>query len=210
LPAKQKSGQNQHNEPTFPCSAGFHARVFKAAKNAEIPNAILFERRGSRVGFRILGPVTDQVSLAPPFLDSSLESLFSDLEGMLIAQGLLADEAHAMLETWKSSWFEEGSRVLYIVPRSFVDSVLPLTITPAPAQLTRVFVGRLELITPATQEAVLSAFAANDRVTLARYGRFLEPILRTILDAAHDQPTRDQLTSYLDSAYANFYAQPRD
>ena len=175
-----------------------------------IANVILFERRGSRVGFRVFGPFHDQTTLAPPVLDGSLESLFSDLEGMFIAQGLFPDEAHAMLETWKSSWFEEGSRILYIVPRSFVDSVLPLGITPAPAQLTRVFIGRVELITPATQQAVVSAFAANDRATLAQYGRFLQPILHTMLQAAQDDPTRDRLTTYLDSVYANFYSQPRD
>jgi len=32
------------------------------------------------------------------------------------AQGLYQDEAHAMLETWRGSWFEEGSRLLYICP----------------------------------------------------------------------------------------------
>jgi hypothetical protein len=175
-----------------------------------ISNAILFERRGSRVGFRAFGPLHDQATVAPPALDGSLESLFSDLEGMLIAEGLFSDEAHAMLETWKSSWFEEGSRILYIVPRSFVDSVLPLTITPAPAQLTRVFIGRVELITPATQQAVVSAFAADDHATLAKYGRFLEPILHTMLDAAPDQSTRDQLAAYLDSVYRDFYSQPRE
>ena len=73
-----------------------------------IANAVLFERRGTRVGFRVFGPLHDQVTLAPPALDGSIESLFSDLEGMLIAQGLFPDEAYAMLETWKSSWFEEG------------------------------------------------------------------------------------------------------
>lgn len=175
-----------------------------------IANVVLFERRGLSVGFRILGPVTGQVSLATPTLDGSLEPLFSDLEGMLIEQGLFPDEAHAMLETWKLSWFEEGSRVLYIVPRSLVDSVLPLTITPAPAQLTRVFVGRLELITPATQQSVANAVASNDRATLAKYGRFLEPILRTMLDAAQDEPTRNRLSAYLDSVYANFYSQPHE
>ena len=70
--------------------------------------------------------------------DASLgvsESLFSHLEGMLISQGLYPQEAHAMLETWKNSWFEEGSRLFYIVPRSFLDSVLPLSISPAPAEM---------------------------------------------------------------------------
>ena len=152
----------------------------------EIPAAILFERRGSQLGYRILGPLRDQAAYAPPELASSLDSLATDLEGILIFEGLFPDEAHAMLETWKNSWFEEGARVIYIVPRRFVDSVLPLHITPAPRTTTRVFVGRLELITPSTERAVESAFASNDQVTLAKYNRFLEPILSTMIEKSHD------------------------
>ena len=37
-----------------------------------------------------------------------------------------------MLETWKDTWFEEGLRAFYIVPRQTTDQLLPLTITPAP------------------------------------------------------------------------------
>ena len=173
----------------------------ESATPDEIPNLILFERRGSRLGYRIVGPLTDQASFTPPALDGSLEALFSDLEGILIAQGLFPDEAHAMLETWRDSWFEEGSRILFIVPRAFVDSVLPLTIIPAPAQLTRVFVGRVELVTPVTQQAVESAFASGDRTTLAKYNRFLEPILSAMIQSSADPVRRRRLGDYLDSAY---------
>jgi len=30
-----------------------------------------------------------------------------------------------MLQTWRDSWFAEGSRLLYIVPPEFVSTVLP-------------------------------------------------------------------------------------
>src|SRR6516225_6629318 len=173
----------------------------ESATPGEIPNLILFERRGSRLGYRIVGPLTDQASFSPLALAGSLEALFSDLEGILIAQGLFPDEAHAMLETWRDSWFEEGSRILYIVPRAFVESVLPLTIIPAPAQLTRVFVGRVELVTPVTQQAVESAFASGDRTTLAKYNRFLEPILSAMIQSSADPVRRRRLGDYLDSAY---------
>jgi hypothetical protein len=106
-----------------------------------------------------------------------------------------------MLETWKDSWFEEGSRILYVVPRAFVDSVLPLTITPAPAEVTRVFVGRVELVTPATQRAVESAFASGSRAALAGYNRFLEPILSAMIESSSDPARRRRLADYLDSAY---------
>ncbi len=185
------------------------ARLAEGKENLEpIPNVILFERRGAQLGYRILGPLLDQASLTPPALDGSLDSLFSDLEGILISQGLLPDEAHAMLETWKNSWFEEGSRLIYILPRSFVDSVLPLTINPAPANTARVFVGRLELITPATQQAIESAFATGDSSALAKYSRFLEPIVFFMIQQSADDSRQQRLAHYLDSLPITSDAQP--
>lgn len=172
----------------------------------EIPAAILFERRGSQLGYRMLGPLRDQAAYATPELASSLGSLSTDLEGILISQGLFPDEAHAMLETWKNSWFEEGTRLIYIVPRRFVDSVLPLHITPAPGVTTRVFVGRLELITPATERAVESALVSNDQLTLTKYNRFLEPILSTMIEKSNDPVRQKQFEFYLQYARARLYA----
>jgi hypothetical protein len=69
--------------------------------------------------------------------------------------GLSASEAAAMVKTWDESWFtERGVRVLYVLPRAWADSVLPLTLTPAPEQLERVFVGRAEVITPTMEKAL--------------------------------------------------------
>ena len=176
----------------------------------EIPAAILFERRGPKLGYRMLGPLRDQAAYAPPELSASLGSLSTDLEGILISQGLFPDEAHVMLETWKNSWFEEGSRLIYIVPRRFIDSVLPLRIAPAPAATTRVFVGRLELITPATERAIESAFASNDQLTLAKYNRFLEPILCTMIQKSADLARSEQLERYFESVSARLYAPPKN
>lgn len=85
-----------------------------------------------------------------------------------------------MIKTWSDSWQEEGSRIFYIVPRGFVDEILPLRIEPKPAQTVRVFVGRMELITPDTERAVEAALAGRDRGTIDRYGRFLEPIMKQL------------------------------
>ena len=154
----------------------------KSALPDEIPSLILFERRGDRIGYRITKPLPggSEEVLQPPNLTARIESLYGDLEGMLVAFGLYRDEAHAMIETWRNSWFEEGSRLFYIVPRPFVDSILPLTITPAPAQTVRLFVGRVELISPATQKAVAEALASKDHAALDKYGRFLEPIMAVL------------------------------
>jgi hypothetical protein len=152
--------------------------VVKSLGEAEIPAAILFERRGERVGYRLTGALTDETTLEPPVLTGSVNALYGDLEEILLAQGLYRDEAHAMVETWKDSWFEEGSRLIYIAPRGFIDNVLPLTINPAPGQIVRVFVGRLEIVTRATARAVKTAVARNDEATLNKYGRFREPIVQ--------------------------------
>jgi hypothetical protein len=152
--------------------------VVRSLNGASIPAAILFERRGKRVGYRVEQVVADEMVLDPPSLSGSLEPLYTELEAILVNQGLYADEAHAMVETWKDSWFEEGSRLIYIVPRSYIDEVLPLTIHPAPETTVRIFVGRMEIVTPATARAVRAAVAANDAAVLNKYGRFLEPILR--------------------------------
>jgi hypothetical protein len=167
----------------LPLSAGQSAGgelIVKGLDGNEIPAIILFERRGGRVGYRLVRGPGDETPLEPPVLTGSLDSLCGDLKGILVDQGLYPDEAHAMVETWRDSWFEEGSRLIYIAPREFVDKILPLSINPTPAQIIRVFVGRLEIVTPATARAVQTALASNDNVTLNKYGRFLEPILQTV------------------------------
>jgi len=175
--------------------------------DAEIPNTILFERRGAKVGYRIGGSVRTDSKLDPPELSSSSEDLARDLEGMLVTQGLYQDEAHAMLETWRGSWFEEGSRLLYIVPESLVNEVLPLSIHPAPAQIQRVFVGRIELVTSATKQAVEQALATHDTATLQKYSRFLEPILATMIQQEHNPAKAAQLNSHLSAYYGRLVAQ---
>jgi hypothetical protein len=174
----------------------------------KIPNVILLERRRDQIGYRIGGALQRQNTLASPELSGTVEDLGRELEGILVAQGLYQDEARAMVETWRDSWFEEGSRLIYIVPREFVDGVLPLEIHPAPAQTERVFVGRMELVTRATENAVEAAFEWHHRAALEEYGRFLEPILQTMI-AKETNPVRTvKLTGYLSSVYSALLEQP--
>ncbi len=173
----------------------------------EIPTTVLFERRGEKVGYRIGGALKEEAVLDPLELTSSIDDLGRDLEGILVAQGLYQDEAHAMVETWRDSWFEEGSRLLYIVPSAFVNEVLPLSINPAPAQTVRVFVGRLELVTPATEKAVETAFATQDAATLKAYGRFLEPILASMIKRETNPAQAGRLQSYLNIVYSRLVEQ---
>lgn len=195
---------------SVPVSAMLDAEGKLLTKNhgdQEIPATILFERRGDKVGYRIGGSLTEEAILDTPELTSTIDELGRDLEGILVAQGLYQDEARAMVETWRNSWFEEGSRLLYIVPPAFVNEVLPLSIHPAPAQTVRVFVGRLELVTPATEKAVETAFAAHDTATLKAYGRFLEPILSTMVKKETNPAQALRFQEYLDVVYGQLVAQ---
>ena len=125
-------------------------------------------------------PVDDRVTLDPPVLDDGLPQLRYELENALVDQGLLPKEAQAMVETWRDSWFEEGARLIYIMPAASVDEVLPLRIDPAPSRTARVFVGRIELLTPDVLGAVAEALARKDWSTIDRHRRFLQPILERI------------------------------
>src|SRR5206468_8498157 len=97
----------------------------------EIGGLVLFVNHGGQVGFRIQTAVGSAVTLKRPSMDGDVASLGHELERRLTAQGLYPREASAMVETWRDSWLEEGTRVLYIVPRRIVDAVLPLEVNPA-------------------------------------------------------------------------------
>lgn len=109
----------------------------------------------------------------------------------LVEQGQYLDEARAMVATWTRSWFmKDGARVVYLLPREQVEEVLTLSLTPAPRELVRVLVGRLEFITRATQRRVEQALrdqgsgdaaaVARGKAVLTSLERFLEPHLRNV------------------------------
>jgi hypothetical protein len=78
----------------------------------------------------------------------NLETLKTSLHRALMAEGLFDDEATALLNTWELSYFKSvGLRLFFIVPRAWTDSYLPLNVS-VPAELDRVMVGRIELVTP--------------------------------------------------------------
>ena len=164
------------------------------------PHAILFERRGNSLGYTILDTTKNEIDVDPPALTGNFEALLAELESALVGRGLYAREAKAMVETWRDSWFEEGTRIFYIVPEPMVDAMLPLTIEPKPVKVARVFVGRVEVFTPETIAAVERAVYANDTSVLATYGRFLGPILERV-------PESNRVNSVLDAAFKKYVDQ---
>lgn len=54
-------------------------------------------------------------------------------------RGLSGPEARSLLETWRDELFGDARRrAIYFIPREAYDRMLPITIRPAPAELTRV------------------------------------------------------------------------
>src|SRR5262245_46874920 len=164
--------------------------IFVRKTDDRVDTVVLFERRGDRFGYRVVSADRDDVRIERPVLDGSLVSLWEDLRRILTDRGLYLREAAAMVETWRDSWFEEGARIFYLLPQTTVDGILPIDIDPKPASITRVFVGRMEVVTPEMESDVTSAILRNDQRTLRKYGRFLEPISQMIegrLKATHDE-----------------------
>jgi len=113
-------------------------------------------RADGKIAYRETGSLT--MSQAAPGkrlagLKSLAASEFRDpaelrqsLRRALIKNGLFADESDALLNTWQASYFEKpGMRVFYIVPRAWIDYFLPLGLS-VPADVTRVIVGRIDLL----------------------------------------------------------------
>lgn len=169
----------------------------------EINKLIVFENHGGRIGFRLIEALSKETLVERPETNKTLAGVFVELEKILVAEGLYEKEAKAMIETWKDSWFEEGLRVFYILPRTATDEILPLRVSPRPKEIVRVLVGRAEVITPEMKQDVrkqielLRSTSAKIRreaqKNLQEHGRFYEPILKSILENEKDAKVRTQI-----------------
>jgi hypothetical protein len=169
-----------------------------------MPAAILFENQNGRMGYSVVNDLKDTTTIPRPALTKNFDALRRDLQTTLVARGLYEREAAAMIETWRDSWFDEGTRVFYVFPQEAVNEILPLQISPTPKQTARVFVGRIEIFTPTVQNDVERAIRHNDLPALTKYGRFLEPIAMTIVPR-FAQNEQGQITSAL-RAVAAWYS----
>jgi hypothetical protein len=152
-------------------------------------HALLFERRGDSVGLTSLWLDGKAQAIRRPTLSSTPQAVREAMVALLLETGLFEKEALAMVKTWDDSWFTEGLRVFYLVPRAKTDALLPLTISPAPKKIVRTIVGRLEVLTPEQLAAVRSdverltadvdLVATAERLTV-KHGRFTAPLLERI------------------------------
>jgi hypothetical protein len=117
-------------------------------------------------GLRRLKISTDRSPMASTPLQfspseyTSPESLRKTISDAIVAHGLDRDEADALLNTWQQSYFAPGLRVLFLVNPDWTDRVLPLRISE-PAKITRVMVGRIELVTPFHRQLIRELESAS-------------------------------------------------
>jgi len=128
-------------------------------------------------------------------------TLADDLAKRLVESGLYEKEARAMVNTWRTSYFtSDGVRVLFVLPQSWTDRFIPMTVRPTPDEIVRVMVGRIELLTPERERAAEGAIAnlaspdAGVRsaafALLQEQGRYVEPIVRRSMQSSPDERVR--------------------
>jgi hypothetical protein len=189
--------------------------ILRNSGSRPINSAILINVQGEDI--RAMRIDTIKAGQSLPF--SELRTVSNDqlaqiVRECLVAEGLFEKEAAAMVATWQQSWFtENGTRVLYTVPGSTTDELLPLHITPNPQQMLRVLVGRMEIMSPTSERAMTKVVAhsvtsrarhyaeQNENGTASPYvfpkaihafGRMAEPALARIACIAKDNSVRNE------------------
>jgi hypothetical protein len=65
----------------------------------------------------------------------------------------------------------------------------------------------LELLTAATQDATETAAVTHDKLTVAKYGRFVAPMIETILRKNPSSVRSAELSQELNGIYRSYVAQ---
>ena len=133
--------------------------LWLATATTAIPTVwiVAVDERGE-VAFRAIEHVTLQKDLASKTIQSvpwftadqfrpeNLAGLKLSMKNALVEEGLFPKEADAMLATWKKSYFEDaGRRIFYIVPSEWLAYHLPVKVSVR-HELSRAFIGRIDLI----------------------------------------------------------------
>jgi hypothetical protein len=153
--------------------------VLKAAAPLQI-NALwqVDIRTDGSVAYRVVDPVTidgdsERIAADVPgtfsedrYSKGNLKQLCSTMHAALVREGLFDDEASALLKTWELSYFNSaGQRLFFLVPPAWVNHYLPLEVS-IPAEMKRVMIGRIELVTPQQRELlrkIATGPASNSR-----------------------------------------------
>src|SRR6185503_15542999 len=110
--------------------------------------AFLEQINGGRIRDAKIGALDREAQATLPAEEITIDQLADQVAAAIVADGMYEKEARAMVNTWRSSWFgEDGTRLLYLLPQSLTERMIPLKVTPTPQRVVRTMVGRLEILT---------------------------------------------------------------
>ena len=130
------------------------------------------------------------------------------LAGALVKAGLYEKEAASIVEIWKEEFFQvDGVRVLALLPRAFYDTLIPITIKPAPKEMARVLVAHVECLDVELQAMVAAAIekfssdSIEEREVAAQkireLGALAEHQVRRAAERAKDEEVKSRLLELL-------------
>jgi hypothetical protein len=171
--------------------------VIRNAGRTPISAAFLVQIEDGRVRCAPISNIATAAEVTLPKEEMSIEELADAMVKVIVSEGMYEKEARSMVNTWRSSWFgEDGTRLLYLLPQSLTDRMIPLTIKPAPDETVRVMVGRLEILTPQVEKNIeklvvqLASPTQADRDaamrSISKFGRFAEPALQRVAKLSDD------------------------
>ncbi len=173
----------------------------------KVPAAFLLGFDGQKGFVQALGPIAGERSLpgvptANLERDTYLKTAQRLVQSSLEESGLYRKEALSMVKTWEHSYFlTPGLRVLYVLPRTWTDRLLPLSVKPEPKDTVRTLVGRIEVMTRQEEIQSLTAMTkALDKITrfdMRPWGRLQEAKLRRLLTLSRDEKLTKSLQQAL-------------
>lgn len=192
-------GVGSFAQPLSAALAGDHVALGHGGRASAVPEgprpplqAIVFEKHGERMAFTEVQVPEAGTRVSRPLAagrEGTQAALERALHRMLAQSGLYDKEAAAMIATWRDHWFEDGLRVFYVLPTRATEALLPMAIKPAPTELVRTLVGRVDLITAADEARVRRALGPAMKATpdwraldalRETHGRFLPVIVRRV------------------------------
>ncbi len=182
-----------------------------------VTHVFLIWVRDGKSGYRYIPSLEGSRRISLDLELRASELCTKDLVGALAYQlsktGLYYKEALAMARTWQQGYFQdEGLRVLYVLPRKFVDAELPLRVQEdgkrEPVPVVRTFVGRLELLSPERERVMVRAVRdyasggaearARARGMITEWGRFAAPYLSRVQALTEDATVKSEVADLLD------------
>lgn len=184
-----------------------------------VPSVILLNFEEDKGDFKDLGPLASNqvLTLLPKDIPQAnqgdpastyIHKISECLHNKLVESGLYPKEAQAMVNTWKRSYFlTPGLRALYILPRAWTDTIVPLVLNPAPKDLVRTFLGRTEIFTAKEESEWTREIRASIQNGIPYYefpfhkmGRFAEPKLWRLKGLTANDVERDYIKQMIEQS----------